>query len=172
MVYKTNPIDLLVEFDTQKKYRLGDTIDATITLMPNSGTNIRKASLDLVLEERFTEVSMGRSMGGGGAGALQGGNAFKSTDYVAMQQTTSSKSSAFVHSSVQFLGGTALEAGQSTYKVALPIKPSPPKRLAESQERVKDSNSSITFHWRLEAKVDVVRGRNPKVQRKVNIDLT
>jgi len=44
--------------------------------------------------------------------------------------------------------------------------------LAESQERVKDSNSSITFHWRLEAKVDVVRGRNPKVQRKVNIDLT
>lgn len=171
MVYKTNPIDLLVEFDTQQKYGLGDTIDATITLMPNRGTNIRKASLDLVLEERFTKVSMGRSMDGGGAATLQGGNTFKSTDYVPMQQTTSSKSVTLVHSSVQFLGDTALEAGQSTYKVALPIKPYPPTRLAESKDRVKDSNSSISFHWRLEAKVDVVRGRNPKVQRKVNIDL-
>jgi hypothetical protein len=77
-----------------------------------------------------------------------------------------------VHSSTQFLASTTLEAGQRAHKVALRINSDPPKRLAESQERVKDSNSSITFHWRLEAKVDVVRGRNPKVQRKVNIDLT
>ncbi len=171
MVYKSNPVDVLLEFEN-RTYQLGDTVDATITLMPNGNIDIRKASIDLVLEERLTEVKTGRSMGGGGAAALQGGNAFKSTDYVAMQQTTSHRSETIVRSTTQFLGKTALEAGQSTYQAALQVGSFPPARLADSKDRVKDSNSSITFHWRLVAKVDVVRGRNPKVQRKIDVDLT
>jgi hypothetical protein len=170
MVYKSKPVDVLLEFE-HRKYRLGDTIEVTVTLVPNTGIDIREASLNLVMEERFTEAKVTQS-GGMIGGAIGGGGGFHSTDYIPMQQSISNKSNTLVHSSTQFLASTTLEAGQRAHKVALRINSDPPKRLAESQERVKDSNSSITFHWRLEAKVDVVRGRNPKVQRKVNIDLT
>ena len=171
MVYKTKPIDVLLEVEN-RSYRLGDSIDATVTLMPNGDVDIRKASLDLVLEERLTEVQMGRTMAMSGAGTLQGGNLHTTTDYVSMQQSTSHKSDSYVHSGTQFLGRTALKAGgQNEYRVALPVGSQPPKRLAESKERVKDANSSISFHWRLVVEVDVVRGRNPKVQRKLDIQL-
>ncbi len=171
MVYKSAPLDILLEFEN-RKYRLSDTIDTTVTLIPSSNTNIRKASLDLMLEVRSTEVKVTQSAGMIG-GVIGGGNAFGTTDYIPTRQTKSSKSETIVHSYTQFLNKAALKAGNQTeYRVALQINPDPPKRLAEAKERVKDSNSSITFHWRLVVKVDVVRGRNPKVQRKINVDLS
>lgn len=171
MVYKLDPIALLVEVDS-RRYKLGDTIDATVTLMPNNDITVRKATVDLVLEERLTEVKMGRSMDMGGAGTLQGGHALKTTDYVPMQQSTSQKSDTYIHSSVQFLSETIFKSGgQDKYRIELQVKLNPPKRLAEAKERVKDAQSSISFHWSLVVEVDVARGRNPKVQRKIDIDL-
>ena len=90
MVYKLDPLEVTLVFE-HKQYRLGDTIDATVTLVPNSDIVIRKASLNLVVEGRRTEVKTGRAMGAGGASALQGGNPHVSTDFIPMQRTTEEK---------------------------------------------------------------------------------
>ena len=113
---------------------------------------------------------MGLQMGMGGAGALQGGVPLRTTDYVPMQQTTSVKSETHVHSSTEFLGESTLTpGGPNTYRTSLLIQPTPPRRLDESKERQKDSKSSVSFHWTLVARLDVVRGRDAKAERPITV---
>jgi hypothetical protein len=62
MVYKLDPLDISLDFG-RGPYRLGDTINATVTLTPYSNVKIREASLNLVAQVRRTGVKVGRTMG-------------------------------------------------------------------------------------------------------------
>ena len=158
-----------IGFD-DRPYKLGETVDLTVELDPVGEVRVRRGILELVLEERLTELKMGRQMGVGGASALQGGAPVRTTDYVPMQQSTSTKSETRVHSSTEFLGESTLTPdGSNTYRTSLRIQPTPPKRLDEAREREKDSKSSVSFHWTLVARLDVVRGRDLKTERPITV---
>ena len=169
MVHSPRQMEMKIGFD-DRTYRLGETIDLTIELDPVREVRVRGGTVELVLEERLSEAKMGHQMGVGGASALQGGVPVRTTDYVPMQQTMSVKSETRVHSSTEFLGeSTVTPDGPNTHRLSLRIQPTPPKRLDEAKERQKDAKSSITFHWTLVARLDVVRGRDPKTELPITV---
>ena len=173
MVYKLDPLEVTLAFE-RKEYRLGDTIVATVTLVPNSDIVIRKASLNLVVEGRRTEVKTGRAMGAGGASTLQGGNPHVSTDFIPMQQTTEEKPFTEVCYSETFLVSTSVREGNfSRHDVPLEIGPSLPRPALEARELQRDANSSLSLErWWIEVKVDVARGRDPTVRHEIDVNLS
>ena len=170
MVYKLDPLDVSLDFE-RRPFRRGDTINATVTLIPNSDVEIRTASLSLMGQVRRTKVGMGRSMGINGGAALQGGNSFTSTDYVPMQQTTDQKKSNESFDSRPLLHTKSLRKGDvSRHDVALKIGPRVQNLVREAKELQRDANSSISIEpWWLEVQVDVVMGRDVRVQRQIEI---
>ena len=173
MVFKLDTLDVMLDF-AHGPYRLGDTINATVTLIPNSDIEIRTASLSLVAEARRTEVKMGREMGMGGAATLQGGVPLRTNDYVPMQQTTEQKISTETCYSTQFMNSESLSKDNvSRRKVDLTIGPHLPKVALEAEELQRDANSSLSIEqWWLEVQVDVVRGRDSMVREEINVKLT
>jgi hypothetical protein len=78
----------------------------------------------------------------------------------------------YIHSSVVFLKKTRLRGGgPSTHRAGLRIEPVPPRHFAEAAELQRDANSSWTFKRRLVASVNIVRGRDPKRQKAVKMNL-
>ena len=173
MVFRLDPLEVTLEFEP-KQYRLGDTVDATVRLVPNSDIVIRKASLNLVVEGRRTVAGMGRVMGAGGASALQGGNPHVSTDYTPMQQTTEEKPYEEVCYSETFLDSTSVREGNpSRHRVALAIGPDLPRPALEARELQYDANSSLSLdRWWIEVTVDVARGRDSAVRHEIDVALT
>ena len=169
MVHGPRPMQITIGFD-DRTYKLGETVHLTVELDPVREVRVRGGTVELVLEERLSEVKMGLRMGMGGAGALQGGVPLRTTDYIPMQQTTSVKSETHVHSSTEFLGESTLTPdGPNTYRTSLRIQPTPPKRLDEARERQKDAKSSVSFYWMLVARLDVVRGRDLNTERPITV---
>ena len=173
MVYKLDPLDIALDFE-RRPYRLGDTIKATVSLIPNSDVEIRTASLSLMGQVRRTKVGMGRSMGINGGAALQGGNSFTSTDYIPMQQTTDQKKSNEAFDSRPFLHTRSLRKGDvSRHNVALKIGPRVQNLVREAKELQRDANSSLSIEpWWLEVKVDVAMGRDPMLRKEIDVKLT
>ena len=173
MVYKLDPLEVTLAFE-HKQYRLGDMIDATVTLVPNSDIVIRKASLNLVVEGRRTEVKMGRAMGAGGASTLQGGNPHVTTDFTPMQQTTEERDYSEVCYSESFLASTSVRKGDSSrHDVALKIGPCLPRPAFEARDLQGDANSSLSLdRWWVEVEVDVARGRDPNVRHEIDVNLS
>lgn len=170
MVFNLDPLDITLDFE-RRPYRLGDTINATVTLIPNGNVKIREASLNLVAEVRRTQVQMGRTMGMGGASTLQGGNTFTSTDYVPMQQSTEQKTSTEVGYSTAFLSSASLSVGRpGTYSVALELGPRLPRVVQLEEELELDTNSSLTIErWWLTVQVDVAMGRDQSRRREIDV---
>ena len=172
MVFNFDPLKITLDFK-RRKYRLGDTINATVTLFPNGNVEIRKATLNLVAEVSRTEVKMGRTMDMGGASTLQGGNTFTSTDYIPMQQTTEQKTSTEVGYSTAFLNSTSLRVGHpGTYNVALELGPRLPRVVQLEKELERDVNNSISIErWWLEVQVDVAMGRDQSARKGIDVIL-
>lgn len=173
MVFKLDPLDITLDFE-HRKYRLGDTINAAVTLVPNSDVEIRTASLSLMGQVRRTEVKMGRTMGMGGATALQGGVPHRTNDYIPMQQSTEQKITTETCYSTQFLTSESLSRDNvSRRKVDLRIGPHLPKVALEAKELERDANSSLAIEqWWLEVQVDVAMGRDSSVRKKVQVNLS
>jgi hypothetical protein len=166
MVYKFNPLEIGFDFE-DRVYELGDAIALQITLTPNGDANVRGGRVDLVCEERYSQTgtTFVPDTYASSTGAGQGTSG--STQSVAKE-----RKERVVHSTVSFL-----EAGRPTggtpvaHAVRLEIQPSPPPHFEESIALQRDASSSWTFEWSLIATVDVVRGRNPSVQRAVKVNL-
>ena len=166
MVYRLNPLDLKLEVDSPT-YKLGDTISLTVTLEPRGDVDVREARVDLVCVERFVHAAAPASAG------------FASWSGVPVQVSSSSihstreRTESYVHSSEVFLRDTRLPAGvPSTHAIKLRIQPVPPRHTDEAKALIRDATSSWTFKWRLVAAVNVVRGRDPKRQRAITVNLT
>ena len=171
MVYKLKPLELSFDFE-DRIYELGDTIDIQLSLAPNGDIDVREGRVHLVCDEVHAKASRGIAMGVGGSAVMQGGNIHTTTDLVPMSSSQSQRTESYVHSSVAFLEETTLRSGRpGTYRARLQIQPSPPKHLDEARDLQRDSNASLSFRWRLVASVNVVRGRDPKRQRKINVRL-
>ena len=171
MVYKLTPLELSLEFE-DRDYGLGDMIDIQVRLVPNGDVDVREARVDLVCEERYARHESGIVIGFGGAASIQGGSTSKSTDYVPASSSVSLRTESYVHSSVVFLKDATLRSGApSAHSTRLQIQPFSPTHLDEARDLHRDAKSSWTFKWRLVVSVNVVRGRDPKRQRKVKVKL-
>ena len=172
MVFKLKPLELSFDFE-DREYDLGDTIDIHVDLSPNGEVDVREARVDLVCEERFSQHESGIVVGAGGSSWIQGGGKMRvTTDYVPSSSWVSQRTESYVHSSAAFLKDESLRSGHpSTYGAKLQIQPQPPTHLDEANDLQRDSKSSWTFKWTLVTSVNVVRGRDPKRQRKIKVKL-
>ena len=172
MVLNLDPLDIDLDFE-RKRYRLGDTIHATVTFTPYGNVKVREASLNLVAEVKRTQAQMARMMDMGGASTLQGGAPLRTNDYIPMQQTTEQKTSTEVGYSTPFLSSASLKVGRpDKYKVALELGPRLPRVVQLEKELELDTNSSLTIEqWWLEVQVDVVMGRDQSVRKNIDVSL-
>ncbi len=168
MVFNLEPLDISLDFE-RKTYRLGDTINATVTLTPLGGVRIREATLNLVAQVRQTEVKAGWAMGMDGAPAPGRYNASGVPTRGTPVQTVSMEAG---YSTV-FLSSASLSVGRpGRYNVALELGPRLPRVVQLSKELERDANSSISIErWWLEVQVDVVRGRDQSRRREIGVDL-
>ena len=171
MVYRLRPLESELDFE-DRPYKLGETVRLTVAINPKSDVRVREARVDLLCEERYLEnstfsmevpifqqVSTGR-----GSRPVQIG-----TETVTKQVNKEQKEK-HIHSSVVFASDAELRSGRpQRFGVDLDIEPVPPAHAADAKALVKDPSRSWSFRWTLVATVNVVRGRNPKKQRKVQI---
>ena len=172
MVFNLDPLDISLDFE-RRPYRLGDTINATVTLIPNSDVEIRSASLSLMGQIRRTEVQTGWAMDmeGRPGDALQiRGQASRVPTQGIPSQTVSSE---VFYSTRIMLTTTLRKDAVSRHDVALRLDPKLYKlrRLSQEAKRLqRDSNRGLSIEpWWLEAQVDVVRGRDATVRRQIEI---
>ena len=167
MVFNLDPLDIKLDFE-RKSYRLGDTINATVTLIPVSGVRIREASLNLVAQVRRTEVKAGWAHG------MDGAPSRYNASRVPTQGTPVQTESMETCYSTQFLTSESLSRDNvSRYKGDLTIGPKLPKVALEANELERDANNSLSIErWWLEVQVDVARGRDSSVRQEIDITLT
>ena len=172
MVFKLDPLDIELDFE-RRPYRLGDTIKATVTLIPNSDVEIRTASLSLMGQVRRTKVNTGWAMDleGRAGDALQiRGQASRVPTQAIPSQTVTSE----VFYSTQITLATSLRKdAESRHNVAFKLDPKLYKlqRLSQEAKRLRrNANRGLSIEpWWLEVQVDVVRGRDAIVRRQVEI---
>ena len=140
-----------------RAYRLGETINLTLDLVPGRDVEVREGRVDLVCEVRYTEsftvdVPLLGSQGSGYA-----------VSTVSKQENRKHKDT-YVHSTVAFLSDARLQSGRAqTYSSSLVISPEPPPNTGPQQE--------AKVKWTLVASADVVQGRDPRAQRAVKVVL-
>ena len=167
MVFNRDHLDITLDFE-RRRYRLGDTINATVTLIPNSDVKVREASLNLMAQVRRTEVKAGWAHGMDGAPSRY--NASRVPTRGTPVQTKSTE----VGYSRSFLSSTSLHVDRpGRYNVALVLGPRLPRVVQLSKELELDTNSSLSIEqWWLEVQVDIVRGRDSMVREEINVKLT
>ena len=66
MVFNLDPLGIELDFQ-RRKYKLGDTIEATVTFIPSGNIEVRGASLSLIGQVRRTNITPGRALDFGDA---------------------------------------------------------------------------------------------------------
>ena len=172
MVFNFDPLAISLDFE-RRPYRLGDTINATVTLIPNSDVEIRTASLSLVGQVRRTEVTTGWAMdieGRAGDAVHIRGELSRVPTQAIPNQTVSTED----FFSKRFVVPNSLRKDVvSRHEVPLELNPRLGKLQSlagEAKSLQRDANSSLSIDpWWLEARVDIVMGRDARVRRQVEI---
>ncbi len=154
MVSRLFPMGIIFAFE-RRPYKLGETINLVVELVPRRDIEVREARVDLVRYTRYTEVTTllvpplpsripRLSMG---------------TNRMSMavsKHVSETHTDAHVHSSALFVEDGRLRAGQaSTYNVVLEIEPERP------------THQSDGTRWGLVTTVDVAGGRDLTARRPV-----
>lgn len=166
MVISLDPLDIDLDLE-RKSYRLGETISGTVTLIPSRDVEIREVTISLLGNVRRTKIENKV-----GVGRMPGMGAHSS--YVPTAQHMEHQVSTEVCYSASIMSSMLLRKGEaSRHDVALRLDPKPLKlqRLSKEAKRLqKDSNKGISIDpWWLEARVDVIMGRDAIVRRRVEI---
>ncbi len=160
MLSRLFPLGVKVSFE-DRVYKLGETIDLTVELSPKRDMEVREGRVDLVCEERWTEVSTvmvpvsrpSRSV------ATRGGSLVPTPRIP--KQVHQDHRETFVHSSVVFLENAQLRSGVAArYNPRLDIDTEPPPHADKA-----------TLSWRLKTTVDVAGARDITARRPVMVTL-
>ena len=167
MLYKLHPLEVKLDFD-DRVYKLGETIDVRVELVPGGDVTVREARVDLVCEQLYSRSDTAVVMGYTGSGSIQGGNIHTSTDRIPARSQVKQRSESYFHSSVVLLKDSTLRPDSpNAHRMKLRIEPVPPKRFSDAG----DGGGAWSFRWWLRASVDVVRGRNAERSYQVRIGL-
>ena len=154
MVTRLFPLNVKVSFE-DRPYKLGETIDLTVELSPRLDIAVREGRVDLVCEERWTEVSTVMV-----TAAMSATTPSRVVGEVP-KQVTEKHRAAFVHSRVVFLENAQLRSGVAArYNPRLDIDTEPPPHADKA-----------TLSWRLKTTVDVAGARDITARRPVKVSL-
>lgn len=163
MVHRLDPLDLGLDFD-DRSYRLGETIAVRVEMTAKGRIDIRKASVELMCDQKFAESY---TVSGPGLYANTTGSVPRPD---ISSQVGSERIESYSHSRNAFLSDVTLESGESrSLDVRLPIDPYPPRRLDDAKALGDDAARSWSFSWRLVVSVDVAGGRDASVERDVRV---
>ena len=167
MLYKLHPLEVKLDFE-DRVYKLGETIDVHVELIPSGDVEVREARIDLVCEQLYSRSDTAVVMGYTESGSIQGGNIHTSTDRIPARSQVKQQSESYVHSSVVILKDSTLRFDSpNTHRMKQRIEPVPPKRFSDAR----DGSGVWSFRWLLKASVDVIRGRNAERSYQVRIGL-
>ena len=157
MVNLLRPVDVKLVFE-DRPYRLGEAIDLVVELIPRRDIEVREGRVDLVCEERYTEISTFRTP----LRTQMVAGRVISLSVEIPKRVPKEYRETYVHSSVVFLTNTRLPSGTTrSYSARLEIGPEhPPHEL----------KAKVT--WKLLTFVDVARARNVTQRRKVEVTLS
>ena len=157
MVYRIRPMqETKVDFEN-RPYKLGETIHIRVELNPRRDLDVREVRVELICEATYN-ITESVTLSARPSRAVHT-SAMMSRG---KRKRTKERKDSFVHSSAVFGKQARLQAGKSQiYDVKFEIKPQPPYY----------SKQETDFKWRLNTVVDVVRGRNPRARRTLNIAL-
>ena len=160
-----NPLGLSIDFP-DKEYELGDRIDVSLILTPSRDVSIRKARVDLVCDQTYTQHSAW--LGGTVPRVGYSGRAV----YVEAGSNVGQSTESYVHSTTSTMNDVVLRAGVAeTRRADLRIDPTPPERWEQAVQAHHNAAAAWGFAWRLKVSVDVVRGRDQKAEREVRVKL-
>ena len=157
MFTRIHPLDVKLVFE-DRPYMLGEAINLRLELTARGDVEVREGRVELVREERWTEVftilvPVHRPMPG-----IRGASP-NSIPMVPKRVTNRSRGT-YVHSSAVFLRDTRLTSGtMRSYSASLEIRPEISLNALEATER-----------WRLVTALDVARARD--ITRKYAIKVT
>ncbi len=152
------PMGIIIAFD-HRPYKLGETINLTVELVPRRDIEVREARVDLLRYTRYTEVTTvvapplpsqdPRLLGS------------HRMSMAVRKRVSETYRDAYVQGGAVFLRGARLPSGRpSTYNVGLEIMPERPERQSDSTR------------WRLVTTVEVVGARHITARRTVNVRLS
>ncbi len=156
MLGRLFPLGVKITFE-DRPYRLGETINISVELEPRRDQEIREARVDLVCEERWTEVhtvrvNVNRPRVGSASGAPE-------PTITVPKRVTESHRETYVHSSVVFLKDGRVQAARtSRHDATLLILPKPPPHADQA-----------ALSWRLVTTVDLAGARDIKARRLVKV---
>ncbi len=154
MVSRLFPMGINIAFE-HRPYKLGETIDLTVELVPRRDIEVREARVELVRYARYTEVTTVL------VPPIPSRNPRLLTNRMSMavhKRVSETYRDAYVQGSAVFLRGARLPSGRpSTYNFRLEIRPERPARQSDSTR------------WRLVTTVDVVGARRITARRTVNV---
>ena len=156
MVSRLFPLGVKIIFEN-RPYKLGETVNISVELEPRREQEVREGRIDLVCEERWTDVhtvrvQVNRPRVGTAIGALE-------PTITVPKRVTESHRETYVHSSVVFLKDGRLHAGRvSRHSATLLILPNPPPHADKA-----------ALSWRLVTTVDVAGARDIKARRLVKV---
>ena len=156
MLSRLFPLGVKITFE-DRPYRLGETVNISVELEPRREQEVREGRIDLVCEERWTEVhtvrvQVNRPRIGSATGVPE-------PTITVPKRVTESHRETFVHSSVVFLKDGRLQPGRaSRHNATLLILPNPPPHADQA-----------AVSWRLVTTVDVAGARDIKARRLVKV---
>ena len=138
-----------------RPYRLGESVSLVVELKPRRDLDVRQARVDLMCEERYTEITT--VMRQIRPDPRLGANAPPPPSIP--KQVTQRRKESYAHSSVTFLTNKSLTKGREMlYPAPLEIQMESPPHALEA-----------TLRWSLVAVIDVARGRD--IAKSQNIDV-
>lgn len=141
------PLGINVAYE-HRPYRLGETINLTVELIPRRDVEVREARVDLVWEMRHTEVTT----------VLVLPLPSQTSRRRERKRVRETYAETDVHSSVVFVKDGRLSSGEATtYNVGLEIGPKRP------------THQSGSTRWRLVTTVDIGGAREITARRPVRV---
>ncbi len=160
MISRIRPLNLNVTFE-DRPYKLGETVNLVVELDARGDAEVREGRVDLVCEERYTEVYVRQfpaTHGLAGRGSM--GPSVRIPGY--SKQVTERHRDTYVHSSVTFLKDTRLQSGTpAVFNVKLEIQLDPPPHATKG-----------TVKWELVTSVDVAKARDVTKKHAIKVGLT
>ena len=147
------PVSIIFAFE-RRPYKLGETIDLTVELVPRRDIELREAGVDLVCEVRHTEVTTALVP----SLPSQTPRGRTPMSMAESKRVSETYRKVDVHSSIVFVENGRLTSGEATtYDVGLEIPTERP------------THNSGSTRWRLVVAVDIVGVRTITARRVVNV---
>ncbi len=158
MVTRLRPVDMKLAYE-DRPFKLGEKVDLVVELLPNRDVEVREGRVDLVCEERYTEVYTVMVTPRRSRPVISPAGVILPPRIP--KQVTKEHRETYIHSSVLFLTDTRLRSGMpNRYTVTLEIESEPPPHTAQG-----------TVKWSLVAALDVAHARDIKARRAVKVEL-